>query len=254
MKKIHFRFKDWTIIIVPVLLSFLLYQKKQVTVYLIGDSTVCLFGPAQSPLTGWGMPFANFFDTSVIVKDKAESGASTRTFIEEKLWKPVEDSLRQGDYLLIQFGHNDEVQTKDSYTTEKDFKANLIRFINAARNKKANPVLITSVARRKFDDSAHIQETHEPYAGFVRNVALEYKVPLIDLNKKSQDLLQQLGPDKSKFLFNYLAPGENPHFPEGNEDNTHFNELGARRIAEIVLAEIKTLKLELAERIVKPRH
>ena len=254
MKKLKLSFKHWAIIIVPFLLSFLLYQKKQVTVYLIGDSTMCLFGPAQSPLTGWGMPFANFFDSSVTVKDKAESGSSTRTFIEENLWKPVEDSLRPGDYLLIQFGHNDEVPTKDSYTTEKDFKANLIRFITAARNKGANPVLITPVARRKFDDSGNIQETHEPYSTFVRNVALEYKVPLIDLNKKSQHLLQELGPEKSKFLFNHLAPGENPHFPEGNEDNTHFNELGARKIAEIVLAEIKTLKLELADRIVKPRH
>jgi lysophospholipase L1-like esterase len=254
MKKLKLSFKQWTIIIVPVLLSFLIYQKKQVTVYLIGDSTVCLFGPAQSPLTGWGMPFANFFDSSVTVKDKAESGASTRTFIEEHLWKPVADSLRPGDYLLIQFGHNDEVPSKESYTTEKDFKTNLIRFITDARNKSANPVLITSVARRKFDDSGHIQETHEPYATFVRNVALEYKVPLIDLNKKSQHLFQELGPENSKFLFNHLAPGENPHFPEGNEDNTHFNELGARRIAEIVLGEIKALKLELADRIVKPGH
>ncbi|MDP9229040.1 MAG: rhamnogalacturonan acetylesterase [Bacteroidota bacterium] len=254
MKKLKLSFKGWTIIIVPVLLSFLLYQKKQVTVYLIGDSTMCLFGPAQSPLTGWGMPFANFFDSSVTVKDKAESGSSTRTFIEENLWKPVEDSLKPGDYLLIQFGHNDEVSTKESYTTEKDFKTNLIRFITAARNKRANPVLITPVARRNFDDNGNIQETHEPYSTFVRNVALEYKVPLIDLNKKSQHLLQELGPEKSKFLFNHLAPGENPHFPKGAEDNTHFNELGARKIAEMVLAEIKTLKLELADRIVKPRH
>ena len=254
MKKLKLRFKLLTIVIVPLLLSFLFYQQKHVTVYLIGDSTMCMFGPAQSPLTGWGMPFANFFDSSITVKDKAESGASTRTFIEENLWKPVEDSLRSGDYLLIQFGHNDEVPTKDSYTTEKDFKANLIRFITVAKDKRANPVLITPVARRRFDDHGNIQETHEPYSGYVRNIALEYKVPLIDLNKKSQLLLQELGPEKSKFLFNHLAPGENPHFPEGNEDNTHFNELGARKIAEIVLAEIKTLKLELADRIVKPRH
>jgi len=254
MKKLKLSFKHWTIIIVPFLLSFLLYQQKQVTVYLIGDSTMCLYPPEVSPLTGWGMPFAYFFDSTVTVKNKAESGESTRTFIEKTLWKPVAENLRAGDYLLIQFGHNDEVPTKDSYTTEKDFKANLIGFITEAKNKKANPVLITPVARRKFDDSGRIQETHEPYSTFVRNVALEYKVPLIDLNKKSQNLLQELGPDKSKFLFTHLAPGENPHFPEGKEDNTHFNELGARRIAEIVLAEIKTLKLELADRIVKPGH
>jgi lysophospholipase L1-like esterase len=254
MKKVKLSFKHRTVIIVPLLLSFLLYQKKQVTVYLIGDSTMCLYRPEQSPLTGWGMPFANFFDSTVTVKNKAESGESTRTFIEENLWKPVADSLRPGDYVLIQFGHNDEVPSKESYTTEKNFKANLIRFITEARNKRANPLLITPVARRKFDDSGNIQETHEAYSALVRNVALEYQVPLIDLNKKSQHLLKELGPEKSKFLFNHLAPGENPHFPEGKDDNTHFNELGARKIAEIVLAEIKALKLELANRIVKPQQ
>ena len=248
-------FRYWSLIIISLLLScFLLYQKKHLTVYLIGDSTMACYRSPQFPIAGWGMPFADFFDSTVTVKNKAEGGESTRTFIEENLWKHVADSLRPGDYVLIQFGHNDEVPSKESYTTEKDYKANLIRFITEARNKRANPVLITPVARRKFDDTGNIQDVHVAYSALVRDVALEYKVPLIDLNKKSQLLLQELGPEKSKFLFNHLAPGENPHFPEGNEDNTHFNELGARKIAEIVLAEIKILKLELADRIVKPRH
>jgi len=212
---------------------------------------MCVYRPEQSPLAGWGMPFAKFFNSTVTVKNRAEGGESTRTFIEENLWKPVADSLRPGDYLLIQFGHNDEVPSKKSYTTEKDYKANLIRFITEARNKKANPVLITPVARRKFDASGNIQDVHEVYSALVRNVAVEYRVPLIDLNKKSQQLLQELGPEKSKLLF--LALGENPYYPKGEEDITHFNALGARKIAEIVLAEIKVLKLELANRVVKPQ-
>ena len=246
MKKLNF--KQWAIIIVPLLLSFLLYKKKHVTVYLIGDSTMAYYRSPQFPIAGWGMPFADFFDSTVTVKNKAEGGESTRTFIEENLWKPVADSLRPGDYVLIQFGHNDEVPSKESYTTEKDFKANLIRFITEARNKRANPVLITPVARRKFDDSGNIQDVHQAYSAIVRNVALEYKVPFIDLNKKSQQLLQELGPEKSKLLF--LALGENPYYPKDEEDITHFNALGARKIAEIVLAELKALKLEWANRVV----
>ena len=248
MKKLKLNFKHRLVfIIIPLLLSFLIH-KKHVTVYLIGDSTMAFYRSPQFPIEGWGMPFADFFDSTVTVKNKAEGGESTRTFIEEKLWQPIADSLNPGDYLLIQFGHNDEVPSKESYTTEKDYKANLIRFITEARNKRANPVLITPVARRKFDDSGNIQEVHLVYSAIVRNVADEYKVPLIDLNKKSQQLLQELGPEKSKLLF--LAPGENPYYPKGEEDITHFNALGARKIAEIVLAELKALKLELADRAV----
>src|SRR5437764_11841695 len=105
MKKLKISFKYCTIAIVPFLLSFLLFHKKHITVYLIGDSTMCVYQPGKSHLTGWGMPFANFFDSTVTIKNKAEGGESTRTFIEEKLWKPVSDSLKPGDYLLIQFGH-----------------------------------------------------------------------------------------------------------------------------------------------------
>jgi lysophospholipase L1-like esterase len=248
MKKLKLSSKQWIAILVPFLFSFLLYQKEHITIYMVGDSTMCLYRPEQAPLTGWGMPFANFFDSTVTVKNKAEGGESTRTFIEEERWRAVADSLSAGDYVLIQFGHNDEVPSKSSYTTEKDFKANLILFIIEARNKKAEPILITPVARRKFDDSGNIQEVHKAYSGIVKNVALEYKVPLIDLDKKSQHLLQELGLEKSKSLF--LALGENPYYPKGEEDITHFNKLGAEKIAEIVSAEIKTLKIELANRIV----
>jgi len=213
---------------------------------------MCEYRPSPSHLTGWGMPFADFFDSSVTIKNKAEGGESTRTFIEENRWKQVADSLRPGNYLLIQFGHNDEVPTKESYTTEKDFKANLTRFIAEARKKGANPVLITPVARRKYNESGNIEDVHVAYSALVRTVALKYKVPLIDLNKKSQLLLQDLGPEKSKSLF--LGLGTNPYYPKDQEDITHFTELGARKIAEIVLAELKALKIEWANRMVKPQQ
>jgi lysophospholipase L1-like esterase len=232
------------------LMSFSAGQQTNITVYLIGDSTMANKQVKAYPETGWGMPFYAFFDKTVTVDNRAQNGRSTKTFFAEKLWQPVEKNLKEGDYVLVQFGHNDEVPTKGSYTPEADFKANLIRFITESRNKKAIPVLITPVARRKFDAGGKIQETHAVYAEIVRKTAAEQHTPLIDLDKESQDLIQKFGPEDSKMLFNYLTPGENPNYPDGKQDDTHFSELGARKIAEIVLADIKSLNLELANRIV----
>ncbi len=233
------------------LISFGLPQKNKITVYLIGDSTMAEKDVAAYPETGWGMPFHYFFDSTVTVDNRAKNGRSTRTFIEEGRWQPVVDNLHEGDYVLIQFGHNDEVPTKKSYATKDQFTANLTKFVTESRNKKAIPVLITPVARRKFDSTGMIEETHALYTQLVKDVAKKYDVPLIDLDKESQQLVQQLGPETSKYLYNFLSPGENPHYPDGREDNTHFSELGARKMAEIVLNDIKNLHLELAQRIIK---
>ena len=224
-----------------------------ITVYLIGDSTMSIKQVKAYPETGWGMPFANFFDTTVTVDNRAMNGRSTRSFIEENRWQSVLTTLHDGDYVLIQFGHNDEVKTKKTYTTEEEFRTNLIRFIRESRDKKANPILITPVSRRQFDDAGRIKGTHEVYSGLVRAVAAEYKTPLIDFDKESQALLQQFGVENSKLLFLQLAPGEHPNYPDGKEDNTHFNELGARKMAQLVLAAIKAQHLPLADRIVKPK-
>ena len=232
-----------------LIMSFVLPENKKTTVYLIGDSTMADKEVKAYPETGWGMPFHYFFDSTVAVDNRAKNGRSTRTFIEEGRWKPVVENLKEGDYVLIQFGHNDEVPSKKSYTPPEQFTANLVKFVTESINKKAVPVLITPVARRKFDSSGKIEETHAIYTQLVKDVAAKYKVPLIDLDKKSQQLVQQFGPDDSKYLYNYLDPGENPHYPEGHKDDTHFSELGARKMAEIVLSEIKNLNLDLAQHI-----
>jgi lysophospholipase L1-like esterase len=240
--------------LIPLLLSFTLFQKPNIQVYMIGDSTMCSYEAQYAPVTGWGMPFSHFFDSTVTVRNEAKSGRSTKTFIDENLWQPIAANLRPGDYVFIQFGHNDEVPSKKSSTPVKDFRANLIRFISETRAKGAFPLLFTPVARRSFDDSGRIRETHGEYSAVVLNVAAQYKVPCIDLNGKAQKLYQSLGPENSKFYFNYLAAGENPHYPNGNIDDTHFNELGARIIAELALAGIRDLKLELADRVFKPQE
>jgi PelA/Pel-15E family pectate lyase len=202
------------------------------------------------PETGWGMPFATFFDSTVIVDNRAKNGRSTKSFIAEQRWQAVLDELKDGDYVFIQFGHNDEVPTKTTYTPEDQFAGNLVRFIKESQSKKAIPVLITPVARRKFDAAGNIQETHGVYAAIVRKVAAEQQVPLVDLDRESQELLQKFGPDNSRLLFNYLEPGQHPNYPEGRQDDTHFNELGARRMAELVLNDIRRQRFGLAEHIV----
>ena len=225
-------------------------QPQHITVWLAGDSTMADKEVKAYPETGWGMPFKAFFDSSVTVANIARNGRSTKTFITEGLWQHITDNLKPGDYVLIQFGHNDEVPTKASATTETQFHDNLLRFVNETRAKQAIPVLITPVARRKFDAAGNVQGTHEVYSAIIRKLAADQNVPLIDLDRESQQLLQKFGPETSKLLYNHLEPGENPNYPAGRADDTHFSELGARKMAEIVLADIKKLNLGLADRIV----
>jgi lysophospholipase L1-like esterase len=233
------------------LVAFVPAPPSKIKVYLVGDSTMASKQIKAYPETGWGMPFAAFFDETVTVDNRAQNGRSTKTFLAENRWQPVAADLHEGDYAFIQFGHNDEVPTKASYTPEADFTANLRRFVSETRARKAQPVLLTPVARRKFDATGKVEETHAAYADLVRAVARETNTPLIDLDRSSQALLQQFGVENSKLLFNHLAPGEHPNYPDGREDNTHFNELGARRMAELVLADIRALKLGLADHVVQ---
>jgi len=239
-------------LVVAALLLWMAPDKKKIKVWMAGDSTMAIKEVKAYPETGWGMPFAYFFDSTVTVENRAKNGRSTRTFISEKLWQGIIDNVQEGDYVFIQFGHNDEVKEKvDRYTSPEEYKINLTRFVTETRNKKGNPILLTPVTRRQFDSTGHIKETHEQYSTIVRTVAKELNVTFIDMDRKSQELLQQFGPENSKLLFLQLQPGEHPNYPAGKVDNTHFNELGARLMAQLVLKEIKTMNLELAERIVK---
>src|SRR5438067_11200449 len=123
-----------------LLMAFVLPPGKKIKVYLIGDSTVCEYEPTRAPLTGWGMPFKYFFDSTVVIDNRAKGGRSTRTFLSENRWTPIADSLQEGDYVFIQFGHNDEAKEekyKDRYTPVPDYKKNLIKFITETRAKKA---------------------------------------------------------------------------------------------------------------------
>jgi lysophospholipase L1-like esterase len=142
MKKAYFTLLALTLIV----MSFVTPEPKKIKVYLIGDSTMCLYPSSRAPITGWGMPFANYLNESVTIDNQAKGGRSTRTFLAENRWQPVRDGLKAGDYVLIQFGHNDEAkqpQYADRYTPVADYKTNLAKFITETRSMKAIPVLIT---------------------------------------------------------------------------------------------------------------
>lgn len=225
-------------------------QAERLTIWMIGDSTMSKKEVKAFPETGWGMPFSNFWDSTVTIENRAANGRSTKSFLAENRWQPILDKIRPGDYVLIQFGHNDESEEKGKrYSTPSEFKANLKKYVTEARNKKAVPILFTPVGRRKFDSNGHVMETHAEFAELVKQVGKENMVYVMDLNAKSKELYEQLGPINSKLLFNYVQPGEHPNYPDGKEDDTHFNELGARRIAELILQEIRDQFPELAKRI-----
>ncbi len=246
MKKIRF------ILLLFVAVMLFSFQKKHITVYMIGDSTMSIKLPEKRPETGWGMPFANMFDNTITIDNRAMNGRSTRTFINENRWQPIIDKLQEGDYVFIQFGHNDESKEKtDRYSSPEDYKTNLIKFITETKNKNAIPVLLTPVVRRRFDSTGKFYDVHGVYPDVVRTVAKEYHVALIDMQQSSEKLLTQLGKDGSLKLFNHLKPNEHPNYPAGIADDTHFNEYGALQMARLAREGLIEIKLPLAERLNK---
>ena len=226
---------------------------KKIKIWLCGDSTIAIKQTTAFPETGWGMPFVYFWDSTVQVNNLAKNGRSTKSFINEQLWQQVLDGAEEGDYVFIQFGHNDEVPEKKSYTNPEDFKSNLSKFVREARALKAIPILFTPVSRRQFDSTGIALENHKAYDELVKEVAINEKVLFIDLDTKSRELYQSFGKEKSTLLFLQLQPGEHPNYPEGKIDNTHFSELGARLIAQLVLKEIKALNTNLNNYIIVPK-
>jgi lysophospholipase L1-like esterase len=224
-------------------------KDRTTTIYLAGDSTMAQKLPEKRPETGWGEMLGGFFqDGKVIIDNRAQNGRSTRTFIGEQRWQAIVDRLQPGDYVFIQFGHNDESKEKvDRYTPPEDYRNNLVRFITEVRDQKAFPVLLTPLMRRRFDQDGQLQDTHGEYPDIVRSVAKEYRVPLIDMHRSSATVLEHYGPEESRKLFLQLKANENPNYPKGIEDNTHFSPVGAEVVAGLAVDGIREQKLGLVK-------
>jgi lysophospholipase L1-like esterase len=220
---------------------------QKTTIYTIGDSTMAdKIKPDENPEKGWCQVLPSFFDLNTITIDnRAVNGRSTKSFINEKRWESVYKSLKKGDYVFIQFGHNDaKVADSTRYTNSHTaYRHNLIRFVTETREKGAIPILFSSIARRNFNEQGVLVDTHGDYPLEARLVAQEYQVPFIDLEYFSEILEQSYGPEKSKELHLYFKAGEHPYYPEGKSDDTHLSLRGAMEIAKIAIRELHKLDL-----------
>ncbi len=234
--------------LILLLISIQCFAQKP-TLYTIGDSTMAdKIKPDENPEKGWCQVLPSFFDLNKITIDnRAVNGRSTRSFINEKRWESVYKSLKKGDYVFIQFGHNDEkIADSTRYTNPHTaYRYNLIRFVTEAREKGGIPILFSSIARRNFNEQGVLVGTHGDYPLETRLVAQEYNVPFIDLGYFSEVLEQSYGPEKSKDLHLHFKAGEHPYYPEGKSDDTHLSMKGATEIAKIAVRELGKLDLKL---------
>ena len=225
-------------------------KRKPLTIYMIGDSTMADKLPEKFPETGWGMAFKDFFYPEVRVINRAKNGLSTKTFLEQNRWKPIVDSLKEGDYVFIEFGHNDSNTKKpEVFTSVEDYRINLLKFINDTKAKKAIPVLMTPLMNRRFNPDGTLKDSHGRYPETVISLAKEQQVYFIDMYQKSRKVLATEGMEPAKKLFLWGEPGQYSGFPQGVKDDTHFSVEGARRMAGLAIEGIKELKLPLSKYI-----
>jgi len=198
------------------------------TLYLLGDSTVC--DQPGEPYASWGQMLPRFFDSQVVIANNAESGESLRSSLAARRLDKVLSTMKAGDYLFIQYGHNDEKERGEGVGPFTTYKQDLKRFVEATRQHGGLPVLLTPVQRRTFDSQGKITNSHGDYPEAVRQVAKEQDVPLIDLNVMSKILYEALGPEKSLLAFK-------------SGDGTHHNNYGSYELAKCVVEGIRSLKL-----------
>jgi lysophospholipase L1-like esterase len=209
-------------------------------IFIIGDSTASDYPASVYPQTGWGEVFQQFFNKdSILIMDKAVPGSSSKSFYNNTWgWSSVLPLLSKGDFLFIQFAHNDEKSTiadlyTEPFTTYKEF---LTRYINESKTKGAIPVLLTPVNRNFWNrDTITISNSHGDYPTAMKELALATKTPILDISAKSKTLIEKYGKYASTWnIFLFTRPGEYPNYPSGIEDNTHFSEKGATEIAKLV--------------------
>ena len=231
------------------LVAALAFRAPPITVWLAGDSTMAEKQPDKRPETGWGEALQPCFDSSEVrIANRAMNGRSTRSFVAEGRWKAIIDSLQPGDYVFIQFGHNDEKVGTNNYSSPDDYRRNLVQFVDEVRAKKGQPVLFTPVVRRKFEGT-QLVPTHGAYPDAARAAAKERDVPLVDMERRSAAAAQQLGPDLSRMWWLQYDAGVTPNYPDGVHDDTHFNPIGARRMAGLAIEGIVVLNLGLAKQL-----
>lgn len=216
-------------------------------IFVCGDSTAASYNPEETRMVGWGQLLGDYLPGTDVV-NLSMAGRSTKTFLVEGRLEPA-GQADPGDLVLIQFAHNDENEKKpERYTAPwTEFTENLRYFIRFAREHGAAPVLLTPICMRVWKDGK-LQPTHGEYPAAMRSVAEEMNVPLIDLYTESFRIVEEMGEEGSKALFMHFAPGEDPAYPDGSQDNAHTKRAGAERFAAAAAEGLKALGLVPAEK------
>ena len=221
-----------------------------VTIYLAGDSTMAAKAANKRPETGWGEALVPCFNPAgVRIVNRAVNGRSTKSFVSEGRWKAIVDSLNPGDYVVIQFGHNDEKVDQPHGSTVDVYTQNLSRFVDQVRDKDATPILLTPVVRRRWSEDFRLVDTHGKYPDAVYALAKQKKVPFIDMHRNSERVLEHYGPDSSRALYLHVKAGDNANYPTGVADDTHFSPLGAREMAGIFVDGIRQMNFGLRDQL-----
>lgn len=226
-----------------------MFPERKATIFLIGDSTMANKPTDDNPERGWGQLFPEYFTSDIDIQNHAVNGRSTKSFIKEGRWDTVMGRIQPGDFVLIQFGHNDSKADDSNRTAPAHtlYKENLIRFVTDVRSKGATPVLITPVMRRKFDPSGKFIDQHGDYPGVVKEVAALMKVDWIDLHKSSEEMIVNEGVEGSKRFFMNIPKNHFKNYKGKENDNTHFTEYGAASVASLVCKSIKDQNLPMAK-------
>lgn len=215
------------------------------TVFLCGNSTVV--DQDNEPWASWGQMIPRFFNDSICFANYAESGESANTFIAAGRLKKALTQMKPGDYLFMEFGHNDQKQKGPGKGAYYSFMTSLKTFIDEARARGAQPVLVTPTQRRSFDENGKIKDTHEDYPEAMRWLAAKENIPLIDLNEMTRTLYEAMGAEPSKKAFVHYPAGTYPGQTKDFADNTHFNPYGAYQISKCIIEGIKKAGLPIAD-------
>lgn len=215
------------------------------TVFLCGNSTVV--DQDNEPWASWGQMIPRFFNDSICFANYAESGESANTFIGAGRLKKALSQMKAGDYVFMEFGHNDQKQKGPGIGAYYSFMTSLKTFVDETRARGANPVLVTPTQRRSFDENGKIKDTHENYPEAMRWLAAKENVPLIDLNEMTRTLYEAMGVDESQHAFVHYPAGTYPGQDRALADNTHFNPYGAYEISKCIIEGMKKAGLPIVK-------
>ncbi|TXC86070.1 G-D-S-L family lipolytic protein [Metabacillus litoralis] len=218
------------------------------TVFIAGDSTVQTYDEYWKPEAGWGQMIPRFFTSDIIFDNQSIGGRSSKSFIFEGRLDNILREIKPNDFFLIQFGHNDAtISRPERYASVPDYKNYLKTYINGARQRGAEPILVTPVGRRDFNaDTGKFNVSFPEYVKGMKEVAEELEVPLVDLSSLSVAYYDTIGPEGTLSVFLHTEPGIYTAFPNGSKDDTHFQEYGAIQIARLLSGGIKELNNNLS--------